>query len=216
MGVTVANGRSAKADVLPTSFGPCSVIVADDEHLVALGIASNLRDLGHQVLAVAADGEAAVAAARQHKPDLAVLDIRMPKLTGPEVAKLIHEELGVPSLIVSAFSDEDYVRGIQANGLHSGVFGYLVKPVGRDQLRVQIGVTMHRASIDDFRVGRIGQLEKNLANRRVVEQAKWKMVARLGISEEEAHNKLQKVARDRRLALVDIARGVLDSDDLLT
>jgi len=204
---------SASTDGVPTTFGPSRVIVADDEHLVAMGIANNLRDLGHDVVGIAPDGESAVTLAREHIPELALLDLRMPKLSGTEVAMVLYEELGIPSLIISAYSDQEYINRIQSYGEASGVFGYLLKPVGLDELRVSIGVAVHRAATDSHHVKRIEQLERNLTNRRVVEQAKWKLVDRLKIGEPDAHDKLQKMARDRRRPLAEIAKLVLDNED---
>jgi len=204
-----------KTDTVPTSFGPCRVLIADDEHLIAIGISSNLKDLGHEVIGIASDGEAAITLAREQQPDLAILDLRMPKLSGSEVAMIIYEELGIPSLIVSAYSDQEHISRIQGYGASSGVYGYLLKPVGGDELRVGVGIALQRAAVDQHRAGRIEQLERNLTNRRLVEQAKWKLVEKLKITEPAAHNKLQRVARDRRRPLVDVAKSVLDGDDML-
>ena len=77
-----------------------------------------------------------------------------------------------------------------------------------------IGTIRHRAAIDDYRRGRVTQLETNLANRRTVEQAKWKMVEKLGLSEAQAHDKLQRMARDRRRPLIEIAKLVLESEKM--
>lgn len=202
------------AEPVPTTFGRCRILIADDEHLVATGLAAAVKELGHDVVAVAGDGEAALEAARTHKPDLALLDIRMPRLTGIDAAKALFEELGVPTIIISAYSDAEHVAQIQRNGVSSGIFGYLLKPVSASELGVMIGTIRHRAAVDDYRRGRVGQLEQNLANRRTVEQAKWKMVEKLGITEPEAHDKLQRLARDRRRPLIEIAQLVIDSEGL--
>jgi len=202
-------------DGLPTTFGPCKILIADDEHLVATGIAAHVRELSHKVVGIAADGEAAIALAREQSPNLALLDIRMPKASGVEVAMMLYQEMGIPSVIISAYSDEEHVSRIQGYGAESGVYGYLLKPVSRDELRVTIGVAMQRSSVDNFHSTRIGQLEQNLANRRVVEQAKWILVEKKGLTEPQAHEKMQKVARDRRRPLVEIAQAVIQSGDLL-
>ncbi|MCC6320450.1 MAG: response regulator [Phycisphaerales bacterium] len=198
-----------------TTFAPCRVLIADDEHLVATGIAAHVRELGHKVVGIAADGEAAVALAREQSPTLALLDIRMPKASGVEAAMVLYQELGIPSIIISAYSDEEHISRIQSYGPSSGVYGYLLKPVSRDELRVTIGVAQQRASVDDANSTRIGQLEQNLQNRRVVEQAKWVLVQKSGMTEPQAHEKLQKVARDRRRPLIEIAQAVIQSGDLL-
>ncbi|MGE3107993.1 MAG: ANTAR domain-containing response regulator [Phycisphaerales bacterium] len=206
--------NSPSKDGIPTTFGPARIMVADDEHLVALGIASSVRDLGHEVVGTAPDGEAAVTMARQLLPDLALLDLRMPKLSGTEVAMIIYEELAIPSLVISAYSDQEYVSKIQAYGESSGVFAYLLKPVGVDELRVSIGVARHRAASDAHHIKRIEQLERNLVNRRIVEQAKWKLVETTNMTEPAAHEKLQKMARDCRRPLVEIAKQILEGGEI--
>ncbi len=207
---------SKSNDGVPTTFGSCKILIADDEHLVATGIAAHVRDLGHKVVGIAADGEAAIALARESSPNLALLDIRMPKASGIDVAMLLYKELGIPSVIVSAYSDEEHVSRIQSHGADSGVYGYLLKPVSKDELRVTIGTAQQRASIDNFHSTRISQLEQNLHNRRIVEQAKWLLVEKKGMTEPQAHEKLQKVARDRRRPLVEIAQAVIQGGEMLT
>jgi response regulator NasT len=201
--------KPAKSETVKTQFGTCRVLVADDEHLVATGLAAVVRDLGHTVVGVASDGVQAVELAAKHTPDVCLLDIRMPNLDGISAALQIYEKLGIPSLIISAYSDEDHLAQIQRNGIDSGVFGYLLKPVAQEELRVQLGVLVHRAEVDRFRSARVSQLETNLQNRRTVEQAKWKMVETAHITEAEAHEKLQRMARNKRTALVDIAKAVI-------
>jgi len=191
--------------------GPFRVLVADDEMLVATGIAASLRDLGHTVVAMVADGEAAVRAAREHRPDMAMLDVRMPRMDGIDAAAAISEELGIPSVIVSAYSDPDHIRRMHARPEVSGVYGYLLKPVSAEELRVAIAVCSQRAAVDAFRKDRIDQLETNLANRRIVEQAKWLLVEKHKLNEAQAHDRLQRAARDRRQALVEVAQGVINT-----
>jgi AmiR/NasT family two-component response regulator len=205
---------ASASEPVPTSFGRCRVLIADDEHLVATGLAAAIKELGHDVVAVVGDGEAVLEAARLHNPDLALLDIRMPRMTGIDAARAIYEELGTPTIIISAYSDAEHVAQIQRNGVSSGIFGYLLKPVSASELGVMIGTIRHRAAVDDYRRTRVGQLEQNLLNRRTVEQAKWKMVERLKISEPEAHDKLQRLARDRRRPLIEIAKLVIESEEM--
>jgi len=214
-GVSNANKRSpAKSEPVPTSFGPVKILVADDEHLVATGIANSAADLGHKIVGIAADGEIAVHMAREHRPDLALLDIRMPKLSGIDAALLLFSELGIPSIIISAYSDEEHVKKIHSHGEGAGVYGYVLKPVSREQLGVAIGVALQRATVDGSHGKRIEQLEANLQNRRTVEQAKWILVEKRRITEPEAHELLQKQARDRRKPLVEVAQSVINSGDL--
>lgn len=190
------------------------ILVADDEHLIATGLAGTLRDLGHEVVGIASDGEVALLMAREHHPDLALVDIRMPKLNGIEAAMALFTGLGVPSIIVSAYSDEEHIKKIQSYGPSSGVYGYLIKPVSLEELRVAIGVALQRSAMDREQAERTVQLERTLTNRRVVEQAKWILVEKHKLTEPAAHERLQKVARDRRKPLIEVAQGVIQSGDL--
>lgn len=210
------NSAKARAghDQVPTTFGPINLLIADDEHLVVSSTSGAVTELGHKVVGVAADGEAALAIARKVKPDMALLDIRMPKVNGIDLARMLITELGVPSIIISAYSDQELVSKIQGFGDSSGVYGFLIKPVSKDDLRVAIGVALQRFAIETKMDARIHQLESNLANRRTVEQAKWILVKKRGWDEPTAHDKLQKAARDKRKQLVEIAQGVIASGDL--
>ena len=134
-----ARKPSATVDPVPTTFGRCRVLIADDEHLIATGLAAAVKELGHDVVAVVGDGEAVLEAARTHRPDLALLDIRMPRMSGIEAAKAIYEQLGIPTIIISAYSDAEHVAQIQRHGVDSGVFGYALKPVSASELGVMIG-----------------------------------------------------------------------------
>ncbi len=206
---------NAKGDAIPTAFGPCRVLIADDEHLPATGLAGHVKDLGHTVVGIAPDGDVAVQLAREHRPDLVLMDIRMPRMNGIDAAMLIFAELGIPAIIISAYSDEENINHIHSHGEASGVFGYLLKPVTREQLAVQIGVVRQRAAVMSHQSTRIGQLENNLAQRRTVEQAKWILVSKRGVTEPQAHELLQKAARDRRRPLIEVAQGVITAGELI-
>lgn len=181
------------------------VLVADDEHLVAAGLVANLKALGINAAAIARTGEEAVRLAIETSPQLALLDIRMPGMDGLECAARLWSEHGVPSVIVSAYSGDQYL----AQAAQTGVFGYLLKPVALESLRAALAVAWARASSFAETRSRVQQLEDTLAARRAVEQAKWKMVSEQGVSEPDAHAALQKAARCARRRIADIATDYL-------
>jgi response regulator NasT len=154
------------------------------------------------------DGRAAVELARQDPPDLAILDIRMPEMDGLAAAELLWNEFSVPTIIVSAFSDKRYIESAQ----EIGVFGYLLKPVSTENLRVTLAIAWARATSHEVQRKRIAQLETTLTNRKIVEQAKWLLIEREGLSEPEAHAKLQRTARNNRRPLIEVALEILDAD----
>jgi response regulator NasT len=191
---------------------PRTLLVADDEHLVASGIASSLREMGYTVAGPVANGEEAIELAESAKPDMALLDIRMPKKDGLAAAEVIFNRLDIPVVIFSAFSDAEYVEA----GNRVGVFGYLLKPVTQDQLRVGVSVAWGRF-LDYVEQGsEICSLKERLENRKIIEQAKWVIVKRKGVDEPEAMRLLQRQARNNRRTLVDVARSLLESEVLFS
>jgi response regulator NasT len=191
---------------------PSTILVADDEHLVASGIAAHLTDLGHHVVGPASDGEEAILHCERAHPDMALLDIRMPKQDGLTAARIIYERFAIPVVILSAYSDPEYV----GDASRLGVFGYLLKPVTQDQLRAAISVAWSRYVDASENQREISDLRQRLENRKLIEQAKWILVKRKGIDEPEAMRLLQRQARNNRRPLVEVAQAVLESEDLLS
>lgn len=189
---------------------PKRVLIADDEHLVARGLAANLTELGYTIVGPASDGEEAIELCRAARPDVAILDIRMPKMHGLEAGEIIFSQLGIPVIILSAYSDPEYLT----DASRIGVFGYLLKPVSQDQLRTTITVAWSRFTSHHCQNGEIASLKERLENRKFIEQAKWIIVKRKGLSEPEAMKLLQRQARNNRKSLAEVARSVIEHEDL--
>jgi response regulator NasT len=187
------------------------VLVADDEHLVAAGMSSSLTGLGYTVVGPAGDGLEAIALCRRDPPDLALLDVRMPNCNGLEAAAVVFRELHIPVVILSAYSDPEYV----STAAQAGVFGFLLKPASQDQIRVCLEIAWGRFQAHLRQDEQISSLKRRLEDRKTIEQAKWLVVKHKQVSEPEAMKLLQKQARDTRQPLVDIARSILDNLTLL-
>lgn len=181
------------------------VLVADDDTLAATGIAALLMRSGFEVLGPVADGLAAIELARTHRPAVCMLDIDMPGVDGLVAARRIIDELDIPVIMLSAHSDPEHVEA----ATQAGVFGYMVKPSSQNQLRaaVSIALSMHEARRNDR--SELVRMQRQVESRRLVEQAKWKLVSEQGLTEPEAHTLLQNRSRDERRKLEDIAREVL-------
>ena len=188
------------------------VLVADDEHLVAAGISSSLTGLGYTVIGPARDGHEAIELCRSDPPDLALLDIRMPNCDGLEAAAIVFQQLHVPVVILTAYSDPEYVL----TASESGVFGFLLKPASQDQLRVCLDVAWGRFGEYLNQDEQIGSLKKRLEDRKTIEQAKWLVVKHKQVTEPEAMKLLQRKARDTRQPLVEVAQSILQNMNLLT
>ncbi len=190
---------------------PQRVLVADDEHLAAAGIIGLLHDLGYETAGPANSGDSPVALARSDSPDVALLDIRMPEAEGLEAAETIYNEMGIPVIMVSAYSDPDYI----ATSQRIGVFGYLLKPVTGDQLRIGIEIAWSRFLKHLDLTNQVDNLHDRLEERKVMEQAKWIVVKRKDVPEPEAMRMLQKQARNGRKPIIEVAQAIIDSESLL-
>jgi response regulator NasT len=171
---------------------------------VAADLGIKLKDLGYTVL-LATDGEAASTLAASANPDMGLFDIRMPKKDGLAAAAEVYNQYGVPVVILSAYAEPELVAQAQK----AGVFGYLIKPVQEDQLRAAIEVAWSRYILAAKDKAEAESLKKRLEDRRIIEQAKWKLVSSKGMTEPDAMTALQKKARSMRAPLAEVAMAVM-------
>lgn len=198
------------AESKPT-FMTLDVVVAEDESLVAAEVVGMLRALGHRVVAQTATGEETLAACEQHRPDIVILDIQLSGSTCIDAAKLVFERLGIPTVILSAYANPDLV--VQAR--NAGVFGYLVKPPQPAQLAAALDVAIARSSEFLQSTERARDLQRQIDERRAVEQAKWILVRNVGLTEPSAMKALQDEARRSQQPLSVVARSVIKSGRLV-
>lgn len=186
-------------------------LIADDEALHNLALTSQLEALGHEVIATASNGQEAVDLAREKRPDMAILDIRMPVMTGPDAAHEIHRDRPIPIIILSAYSDRRTVD----EATRSPVFHYLVKPVDPDDLAPAIAVA--RARFGEWTDARNERdtLELKLEERKILDRAKGILMETRNLSEREAYRFLQKSSQDRNTPMIDLARKILLAAPLL-
>ena len=184
---------------------PRRVLIAEDEHLVALSLTMSLTDAGYTVVGPATDGEQAVDLARRLLPDMALLDIRMPRRSGIEAAQEIFGGLGIPVVIVSAHSDEPLANA----AADAGVFGYLVKPASTEQLRAALTVAWSRFCEHVESERATEDLRRRLEERRTIEQAKWILVEQNDLSEPAALEELRRRARNSRRTMLETALEIL-------
>lgn len=187
------------------------ILIADDETLHNLALTSHIETLGHEVVGAATDGEQAVVLARETRPDLAFLDIRMPEMSGPEAAKKIAAERPIPMIILSAYSDQRTVR----DAVTAPIFHYLVKPVNPDDLGPAIAVARARFAEWEDTSSERDRLQQKLEERKVIERAKGLIMTSRGLSETDAYRFLQKASQDKNTPMVDLARKILLAAPLL-
>jgi AmiR/NasT family two-component response regulator len=182
------------------------VLVAEDEVLIRVDIVETLEEAGHSVVGQASDGEQAIRLARELGPDLVVMDVKMPKMDGLTAARQITAD-GPAVLVLTAFSDKELVE----QAAEAGTIGYLVKPFQPAQLLAGVGVALARAADRRKLRDTVEDLEEKLANRKVIERAKGRLMEQFGLTEDQAYTRMRRAAMDRQLPLVEVARRILDA-----
>ena len=180
------------------------ILIADDESIIRMGLKRMLQEMGHEVYA-AKNGRVALELARQHNPDLAILDIRMPYTDGLQVTKTLNHTQPLPILLLTAYSEADLIE--QATDLP--IQGYLIKPIAPAELAAAIAIARKRFDESQALVQQATALQENLETRKLVERAKGHLMQTMGLTEKAAYQTLQKVARDKRLSMAQVARAVL-------
>jgi len=187
------------------------ILVAEDDSIVVLSLKGMLESLGHTVVGEAQDGVEAVGLARALRPDLIVMDIVMPRLDGLEAAAAITAKRPTPIILLTAHGEDELVQRAES----VGVLAYLVKPVDEDNLGPAIRIALARFKELESLRQEVNTLKEALETRKLVERAKGILMDRLSLSEEEAHRRLQRQARDRNLRLGDLARSIIEASELL-
>lgn len=182
------------------------VVIAEDEALIRLDLAEMLAEEGYVVVGQAGDGEAAIALAMEHRPDLVVMDVKMPKLDGIAAASQIAAARIAPVVMLTAFSQRELVERAR----DAGAMAYLVKPFSKSDLVPAIEMAMSRFAEITALEKEVGDLTGQLATRKAVERAKSLLQEALGLTEPEAFSWIQRTAMDLRLPMQQVAQGVID------
>jgi AmiR/NasT family two-component response regulator len=181
------------------------ILVAEDETLIRLDICKLLEEAGFEICAEARNGEEAVALAREHAPDLAILDVKMPGLDGIAAARQILDERPIPIVMLTAYAE----GGLAGRAVEAGVFGYLVKPFREQDLLPAIWTARARhAELVALRE-EADSLAEALAARKVIERAKGLLMDREGLSEQDAFARLRKASQVSGRPLKVIAEAVV-------
>src|SRR3954463_6302610 len=186
------------------------ILIAEDETIIRLDLRELLEKAGFDVCAEAKDGEEAVTLARTLEPDLALLDVKMPKLDGIDAARRILEERPIPIVMVTAYGEDELV----SRAVEAGVFGYLVKPFRETDLLPAIATA--RARHDELAAVReeAESLSEALAARKAIERAKGLLMAKEGIGEQEAFERLRGASQHSGRPLRVIADAVVATLDV--
>lgn len=181
------------------------LVIADNESIIRLDLREMLEDAGHEVVGEAINGRKAVELTRMHRPDLVIMDIKMPEMDGITAARKISEEKLAPVLLLTAFSQSDIVEKAK----DSGVLGYLVKPVRESNLFPAIEIALSRWEEMQGMEEELGKLKDSLETRKTVDRAKGILMAAHTLSEQEAYRRIQRYAMTKRLSIKEVAEAIV-------
>jgi AmiR/NasT family two-component response regulator len=188
---------------------PLRILIAEDETIIRLDLRDVLERAGHDVCGEARDGEEAVALALTAEPELAILDVKMPKLDGIEAARRILAERPIPIVMLTAYGQQELV----ARAVEAGVFGYLVKPFRETDLLPAIQTARARhAELETLRE-EAESLAEALATRKIVERAKGLLMEKEGLSENDAFVRLRRASQASGRSLGVVAEAVIATFD---
>lgn len=185
------------------------IAVADDEPRMLQFFEMALGELGHEVVAQAKNGRQLVEQCRALRPDLIITDIRMPDMDGLEAASQLRNEQPIPIILVSAYSDPQYVEA----ALHNHVLAYLIKPINKEDLEPAIRLVMQRFKEFQALQKQADDLRQALEDRKLVERAKGILMKRGGLSEQDAFRRLQLLSSQKNQKMAEIANMIVTAEE---
>jgi response regulator NasT len=185
---------------------PVRIVVAEDEALIRMDLIEMLAEAGYEVIAQASDGAQAIELVQEHKPDLAILDVKMPILDGISAAEEIIATC--PVLMLTAFSQRELVDRAR----DAGVMAYVLKPFTINDLVPAIEIAISRHLQMKSLAAEVADLHDRLETRKIIDRAKGILMAALNLTEPQAFSWIQKAAMDRRLTMKEVAQAVISPD----
>ena len=196
------SGEAAENDLRPAR----RVVVAEDETLIRLDIVEMLQDAGYEVVAEADNGQRAVELAREHRPDLVLMDVKMPVLDGISAAEKLSRGHIAPVVLLTAFSQKELVE----RASEAGALAYVVKPFTPSDLLPAIEIALARHDQIIALEAEVADMVERFETRKLVDRAKGLLNEKMGLTEPEAFRWIQKASMDRRLTMQDVAKAIIE------
>jgi response regulator NasT len=194
---------------MPMMSKKLRIAVADDEPDMQEYFEKMLPRLGHETVSVAATGRELVAHCRQLRPDLVITDIKMPDMDGIEAAEQLYQDVPIPVILVSAYTNAELIGRAEADH----IMAYLVKPIKQADLEPTIGLAMRRFGQFQALRKEAANLRQALEDRKVVERAKGIIMRRAGVPEQAAFDRLQKLSSDHNQKMIEIAKNIVLAEE---
>jgi len=186
------------------------VVIADDESIIRLDVKKVIEDAGHTVAGEASDGETAVTLARNLRPDVVILDIKMPVMDGLDAAKIITDEGIAPVLLLTAYSESELIDRAK----DAGVYAYLVKPFKESDFKPALELAIARFEQMKALEEQVGELEDKIETRKVVERAKGILMEKFQLREADAFRRIQTQSMNTRKSMREIAEAIVIANDV--
>jgi AmiR/NasT family two-component response regulator len=186
------------------------ILIADDESLILMDLREMLTNLGYLVVGEANDGRSAVNMARELRPDLVIMDIKMPDMDGIEAAQVLTAEKIAPVLLLTAYSQQELIDRAK----EAGVVGYLVKPFRESNLAPAIEITLSRFQEFQTVQKEVEDIKEALETRKVVDRAKGILMDSQGLTEQDAFRRIQKMSMNTRRPMKEIAEAIILASDM--
>ncbi len=186
------------------------VVIADDESIIRMDLKTLLEEMGHVVVGEAADGQKALELTRSLKPDVVIMDIKMPVMDGLDAAKIISEEKISPVVLLTAYSQKDLIERAK----EAGVFGYLIKPFQESDLLPAIEIAIARYLEMQELEATVGNLETKLETRKIVDRAKGILMDKYTMSEADAFKRIQQQSMNQRRSMKEIAEAIIIAHEI--
>jgi len=181
------------------------VIIADDEAIIRMDLREMLTNLGYLVVGEVADGTSAVNLARELRPDIVIMDIKMPDMDGIDAARVLTQERIAPVLLLTAYSQSELIERAK----EAGVVGYIVKPVRESDLSPAIEVSLARFAELRAMEREVGDLKDALETRKLVDRAKGILMDTQGLTESQAFRRIQTMSMNTRRAMKQVAEAII-------
>lgn len=181
------------------------VLIVDDESLIRMDLRDIIESCGHEVVAEGTNGVEALALCKKHKPDIILMDVKMPELDGIEAARQIGFHHEAPVVLLTSYSQQDLIDKAR----DSGVYGYLIKPVREEQLVPTLEMALGRYKSDAQLREKMAELEQSLEDRKIIQKGTGILMELYSISEVEAYNRIRTLSMNKQLSIIETCNLII-------
>lgn len=181
------------------------VLIVDDESLIRMDLRDIIESCGHEVVAEATNGVEALELCKKHKPDIILMDVKMPELDGIEAARQIGFHHEAPVVLLTSYSQQDLIDKAR----DSGVYGYLIKPVREEQLVPSLEMALGRYKSDAQLREKMAELEQSLEDRKIIQKGTGILMELYSISEAEAYNRIRTLSMNKQISIIETCNLII-------